>query len=64
MSQEFKTIAIVEDDDYFYRQMLPFLMPLEIEILRADNRNDTMKLIGELSEEVFWIVDGNFPKFN
>ena len=63
MSQELDTIAIVEDDNYFYWEMLPFLEPLNIGIQRANNQRDAMILIDELSENIFWVIDGNFPKF-
>ena len=62
MSTKIKTIAIVEDNDRQYTKMVHFLEPLQIEIKRARNKADAMVLVHTLSDQVFWIVDGNFPE--
>jgi DNA-binding NtrC family response regulator len=64
MSQELDTIGIVEDDNYMYGKMLPFLNIAGTKVERAMSWNSAMRLLKQSSNRIFWIVDGNFPKFD
>lgn len=64
MSQELANIVIVEDDDYMYGKMLPFLNIAGTTIERTMSWNGAMRLLKQSNNRIFWIVDGNFPKFD
>jgi hypothetical protein len=64
MSQELANVVIVEDDDYMYGKMLPFLHIPGINIERTISRRWAMNYVKKSQNRVFWIIDGNFPKFD
>ena len=67
MSQKLDTIAIVEDEDFYYWKMLLFLSELNIPIQRFVSMRSALqfgKLTKQTKHNVFWIIDGNFPKFD
>lgn len=64
MPQELDTIAIVEDDDRMYEKMLPFLHIAGTKIERTISRNGALNLLRQSNNRIFWIVDGNFQKFD
>ncbi len=67
MSQKLDTIAIVEDEDFYYWKMLLFLSELNIPIERYISRKGALRFAESTKQtknKVFWIIDGNFPKFD